>query len=105
MYRLMPRFSFYHQEKISSAAERYVNETKRVLGVLEKHLSDPANKGWLACGRYTIADLGFIAWMNLVERLPIKLAEFPAVEAWFKKMVARPAVKAGYKGGPYEIKE
>jgi hypothetical protein len=99
------RFSFYHQEKIASAIERYVNEAKRVLGVLDKHLSDPKNKGWLAGGRYTIADIGFIAWGNILEKLPIKLAEFPAVDDWLKRMLARPAIKAGYKGGPFEIKE
>jgi len=102
---LISRFSFYHSEKVPSAAERYVNEVKRVCGVLEKHLSDPQNNGWLACGRYTIADLGFVAWMNLVEKLPISLAsEFPVVDKWLKTMLARPAVIAGYKGGPYEIK-
>ena len=103
---LIVRFSFYHKEKLPSAVERYVNEVKRVLGVLDKHLSDPKNKGWLACGKYTIADLSFISWMNLVEKLPIKLSEeFPTVDKWLKVMLARPATKAGYKGGPYESKD
>src|ERR1700734_2373363 len=41
------RFSFYHKEKLPSAAERYVDEIKRVLGVLESQLKKPEKKGYL----------------------------------------------------------
>ena len=98
------RFSFYHKEKLPSAAERYVDEIKRVLGVLNGHLSKPENKGWLAAGKYTIADLAFISWVHITERSPIKFADYPAVEKWYKAMVARPATIKGFEGGPYEIK-
>src|SRR5271170_1963927 len=43
---LICRFSFYHKEKIPSAVDRYVNEVKRVLSVLEGHLQKPENKGY-----------------------------------------------------------
>jgi GSH-dependent disulfide-bond oxidoreductase len=78
---------------------------KRVLGVLDGHLSKPENKGWLAAGRYTIADLSFISWLTLTESLPVKLSDFPAVDKWFTTMSNRPATLRGYKGGPYEKKE
>ena len=48
-------FSKYHAEKLPSAIERYVNELKRVLGVLEIELSKPENKGWLVGDRITVA--------------------------------------------------
>jgi glutathione S-transferase len=73
--------------------------------VLEAHLSKPENKGYLAAGRYTIADLSFIAWLNLTERLPIKFSDYPVVEKWFKTILVRPATVKGYVGGPYETKE
>jgi glutathione S-transferase len=73
--------------------------------VLEGHLSKPEKKGYLAAGRYTIADLSFISWLNLTERLPIKFSDYPAVEKWFKTNLARPATVKGYVGGPYETKE
>jgi glutathione S-transferase len=74
--------------------------------VLEGHLSKPENKGYLAAGRYTIADLSFVSWLNITERLPIKLAtEFPAVEKWFRKNLNRHGTIKGYVGGPYEKKE
>ena len=84
--------------------ERYIDEIKRVLGVLDGHLSKPENKGWLACGKYTIADMSFIDWVNLTERLPIKLADYPAVDKWFQAMMARPATISSLVGGPYELK-
>ena len=50
-------FTFYHPEKIPSAIERYKNEIRRVLGVLDSVLS---KQEWLAGGKCTIADLSFI---------------------------------------------
>jgi glutathione S-transferase len=101
-----PRFSFYHKEKLPSAAERYVAETRRVLGVVESQLSKPENKGYLAAGKYTIADLSFIAWLKITDRLPIKLAEeYPVVEKWLQGMLSRSATVKGYAGGPYGKKD
>ena len=98
------RFSFYHGEKIPSAVDRYVNETKRVLSVLESHLSKPENKGYLAADKYTIADLSFISWMTSAAKLPIKFSDYPAVNKWFAEISNRPATLRGYVGGPYEKK-
>ena len=48
-------FSKYHPEKLPSAIERYQNEVKRVVGVLEIELSKPGNKSWLVGDRITVA--------------------------------------------------
>lgn len=50
-------FAFYHPEKVSSAIERYRNEIKRVLSVLESVLS---KQEWLVGGKATIADISFV---------------------------------------------
>ena len=50
-------FTFYHPEKIPSAVDRYKNEIKRVLGVLDGVL---AKQEWLVAGKATIADISFI---------------------------------------------
>ena len=50
-------FTFYHPEKVPSAVERYQNEIKRVLGVLDGVL---AKSEWLVAGKTTIADLSFV---------------------------------------------
>jgi glutathione S-transferase len=101
---LMDSFSFLRPDKLPGPIERYNDEVKRVLGVLELHLSKPENKGYLVGGRYTIADLSFIAWLDITEKLPIKLADYPAVHKWFTEMRNRPETHKGYVGGPYERK-
>ena len=50
-------FTLYHPEKVPSAVDRYRNEARRVLGVLESVL---AKQEWLVGGRLTVADLSFI---------------------------------------------
>lgn len=50
-------FNHIHPEKIASAQDRYKNEAKRVLGVLESVL---LTREWLVGGKFTIADLSFV---------------------------------------------
>lgn len=50
-------FVRYHSEQIPSAQERYRNEIKRVLSVLESVLS---KQEWLVGGKPTIADISFV---------------------------------------------
>ena len=58
-------FAGYHPEKIPSAIERYNNEARRILGVLESVLS---KQDWLVGGKVTIADLSFVTWNTNIER-------------------------------------
>ena len=71
-----------YKEKLPLAVERYVEEAKRALWVLEIQLERPEGKGYLAAGKYTIADLRFF----LAIRLPITLVAYPAVDTWFQKI-------------------
>lgn len=80
-----------HPEKLPSAIERYSNEVKRVLGVLEQSLR---GKQWLVGDKSTYADLAFVTWndrMDMVLGVPDSkpLKEFPNVEAWHNRMVGR----------------
>ncbi|KDQ49758.1 hypothetical protein JAAARDRAFT_42596 [Jaapia argillacea MUCL 33604] len=86
-------FKMYHAEKIPSAIERYQNEAKRVIGVLDGVLS---KSEWLVGNKYTIADLSFITWHyaavnSLLDNYDCS-KEAPHVDAWYKKMLARPAI-------------
>jgi glutathione S-transferase len=72
--------------------ERYTNEAKRLLGVLETELSD---KEYLI-GEYTIADIATVPWVNGLSVSygaadVLQLAEFPRVKAWVDRIVLRPA--------------
>ncbi|TCD61229.1 Glutathione S-transferase 2 [Steccherinum ochraceum] len=89
-------FLRYHVDRVPSATERYQNETKRVLGVLESVLS---KQEWLVGGKMTIADIIFVAWNNALRTLlGVEFDfenEFPATARWHTKLRALPGVKAG----------
>ena len=58
-------FVRYAPEKIEYGVKRYTNETRRLYGVIEKHLSD--GREWLAAGQYTIADMANFSWVFMHE--------------------------------------
>ena len=88
-------FSSYAPEKIPYAIDRYVNETNRLYGVLNRRLAD---RDYIA-GDYSIADMMSWPWIKLYDRQGQKLEDFPHLHAWFDRMTARPAVIRGYEVG------
>jgi len=86
-------FVQYAPERIAYATDRYVNETARLYGVLNKHLSDGRN---YICGAYSIADMAAYPWIVPHERQRQNLADFPALAQWFERIRQRPATQAAY---------
>lgn len=84
-------FNHYAPEKIPYAIDRYVNETNRLYGVLNKQLD---GRDYVA-GDYSIADMAIVGWAKLWERQGQNLADFPHVGRWLERMLARPAVQRG----------
>jgi GST-like protein len=77
--------------------QRYVNEAKRLLGVIELRL---AGRQWIMDDDYTIADISMLGWVrNLVgfyeARDIVAFDDFRAVSAWLDRGLARPAVQRG----------
>jgi len=77
--------------------ERYVNESKRLLGVMESRL---AGRQWIMDDEYTIADISMLGWVrNLIgfygARDLVAFDNFVNVAAWLERGLARPAVKRG----------
>ena len=77
--------------------DRYVAESKRLLGVLDQRL---ATRSWIMGGEYTIADIAIFPWVrNLVERYGagdlVGYADFTHVAHALAAFVARPAVQRG----------
>jgi GST-like protein len=77
--------------------ERYVGESKRLLGVMETHL---AGRQWFMDGDYTIADISMIGWVrNLIGFYGagdlVGFSQFKSVAAWLERGLARPAVQRG----------
>lgn len=115
-------FRYFHTVNVPSAIDRYTDEVRRVYGVLEMALSErrealimeldsenaesystgltPLSQSryfdspvWLVGDRCTVADLCFVPWNYVVDRIGIDLkAEFPEVYKWTKRMMRRPAV-------------
>ena len=89
-------FSAYAPEKIPYAIDRYVNETNRLYGVLNKRLAD---REYVA-GDYSIADMAAYPWVVPYERQGQKLEDFPHLKRWFEAIRARPATVRAYELGP-----
>lgn len=88
-------FSAYAPEKIPYAIDRFVNETNRLYGVLNRQL---AGRDYIA-GAYSIADMMCWPWIVPYQRQGQKLGDFPHLQAWFERMTARPGVVRGYAVG------
>jgi GSH-dependent disulfide-bond oxidoreductase len=77
--------------------ERYVNESKRLLAVLEDRLR---GRSWIMGDEYTIADIATLGWVrNLVgfydARDLVAFDSLVGVPAWLERGLARPAVQRG----------
>jgi GST-like protein len=77
--------------------ERYVTESKRLLGVLDQHLN---GRQWMIEDDYTIADIALLGWVrNLIGFYGagelVGFEAFKHVAAWLERGLARPAVQRG----------
>jgi GST-like protein len=92
-------FSRYAPEKIPYAVERYLKETNRLYGVLDRRLADRE----FVAGAYSIADMAAYPWIVPHEAQGQKLADFPNLNRWFAAIGCRPATVRAYEAGkPYE---
>ena len=77
--------------------DRYVAETTRLLGVLERHLD---GRQWMMGEQYTIADIAIFPWVrNLMGFYDagalVGIENFPNVQRVVAAFAARPAVERG----------
>ena len=90
-------FTQYAPEPIDYAITRYVKETARLYGVLNKQLGERAAAGQqFIAGDYSIADMACYPWVVPHERQRQKLEDFPHLHAWFDRIRARPATERAY---------
>lgn len=79
----------------SYAVERYTNEAKRILAVIEQRME---GRDWI-CDAYSIADIMIVPWLGafafyggpVAEALP----DYPNVQAYLARFMERPAVQRG----------
>jgi len=88
-------------EDVPYAKKRYLNETKRLYGVLEIRLSQ--GRDWLVGagrGTYSLADINVLPWVRIHAYGGIEtLDEWPNVKKWLEAALARPGFSAGVDVG------
>jgi len=87
-------FTRYAPEKIEYGINRYQNETRRLYGVLDKHLRD-TKQDYLVGNKCTIADIAHWGWIASAGWAGVDIEEFPLLKAWEDRMMARPGVEKG----------
>ena len=73
--------------------ERYMKETRRLYGVLDKRLGEAE----FAAGAVSIADFAILGWAWRHERHQVDLADYPNVKRWYETMMARPGTARGFE--------
>ena len=90
-------FTQYAPETVPYAIDRYVKETNRLYGVLDRRLADRA---FVAGADYSIADMASYPWIVPYEKQGQTLEDFPNLKRWFHAIAERPATKAAYARAP-----
>jgi len=100
MFGQFGHFFKFAAEKVANNSypvERYRDEAKRLLGVLEERLK---GREWIMGDEYTIADITTFPWVRGVDvfyggREVLEFESFPSVMAWLERALARPASQRG----------
>lgn len=88
-------FSLSAPERIDYAVERFVNETDRLLSILDWRLNDRE----FVAGDYSIADMALYPWVAEHPSLSVDISAYPNVSRWLDQIGQRPAVKRAYQIG------
>lgn len=86
-------FRNYATEKIPYAINRYVDETARLYGVLDRRLG---KSSYVAGEEYSIADIAIWPWIKSHDAQGQSLDDFPNIRRWFARIAERDAVKRAY---------
>ncbi len=96
-------FVQYAPEKIPYAIERYVKETNRLYGVLDRRLQ---GRSFIAGEDYSIADMAIYPWIVPWKRQQQNLDEFVNLRRWFEAIRNRPAtIRAYEKAQPWSDRQ
>ena len=83
-------------EKNTEMVEIFTREMDRLVGVIERILSDGRD---FLVGPYSIADIMHYPWLLLAQEASLPwIAERPTVVSWLDRIGQRPAVQEGMRG-------
>jgi GSH-dependent disulfide-bond oxidoreductase len=93
MFGQYNHFANYAPEKLPYAIERYGNEARRLIRVLQRRLADAP---FLAGAEYSIADIATFPWVRYaVMAGGVAMDDVPDVQRWIATIEAREAVQRG----------
>jgi len=81
------------KERIPYRTQRYVGETERLYGILDNELKSRHYLVGPGKGKYSIADIANVSWVNVSYFAGVDLSKFPNLEKWWQRINDRPAVK------------
>lgn len=84
-------FVRYAPDPIPYALDRYRNEARRLLAVMDRRLDEV---DYLA-GEYSIADMACWPWVRAAHAIDIAVDDFPALRRWYDRIEIRPAIQQG----------
>ncbi|WP_417514693.1 glutathione S-transferase N-terminal domain-containing protein [Minwuia sp.] len=84
-------FKLYATEDIPYAKKRYLDESNRLYGVLDRRM---AGRDYVA-DEYSIADMALMPWFMLHRMQGIVMDDYPNVRRWYDLVKQRPAVRRG----------
>lgn len=87
-------FTRYAPEHIEYGINRYQNETRRLYGVLDKHLAG-SKSGYLVGDHVSIADISHWGWIAAAGWSGVEIEDFPNLKAWEERMAKREGVEKG----------
>lgn len=90
MFGQFAHFYYYAREKVPYAIERYDNERRRLMRVMDQHLE---GRAYFVDEAYTIADMCILPWV--VNSVDAVAGERPNLKAWADRLRARDAVQRG----------
>lgn len=84
-------FKLYATEDIPYAKKRYLDESNRLYGVLDRRLEGRE----FVADAYSIADMALMPWFMLHRMQGIVMDDYPNVKRWYQGLKERPAVRRG----------
>ena len=95
-------FRVHSLERDDYAADRYVRETRRLYGVLDRRLE---GREFIAGDAYSIADIACWPWILSHKGHGQSLEDFPNLARWFEAIRQRPATQRAFAGyrDPYAV--
>ncbi|KAF3060700.1 Glutathione S-transferase 2 [Trichoderma lentiforme] len=92
-------YTTFHQESLPSVIERYGNEIKRFLGVIDAHLGSQGTE-YLIGDRVTYADIMFLPYCKGLATIiypELDTSQWKNYTAWIDRISSRPAIAHALK--------